>query len=198
MEQYQNEPEVQVSPAFSQDFARPVHADSETHAVAEQSSIVQLVEDHHASLYRFAFRLSGSQSEAEDLTQETYLIAHTKLEQLRDKSSAQGWLFSILRNLFLKQIRKQRKEVTYIVEEPLAVAETFSDEPEIPSDHLQAAIQELPEDFRTPLILFYFEEQSYKQIASFLDVPIGTIMSRLARAKSHLRNRLSPLQTHTE
>ena len=62
--------------------------------------------------------------------------------------------------------------------------------PEIDSDDLQRALNELPESFRTPVILFYFDEFSYRDIAEHLDVPIGTVMSRLARAKAHLKERL--------
>ena len=65
---------------------------------------------------------------------------------------------------------------------------------EVDREQLQAALNELPETFRTPVILFYFEDFSYRDIADQMDVPIGTVMSRLARAKAHLRNRLRPAE----
>src|SRR6267154_824578 len=95
----------------------------------------RLVDEHYLALYRYAFRLSGSAADAEDLTQEAYCKAQLNLGQLRD----------------------------------------------------------LAEVFRTPVILYYFEDFSYRDIAEQMDLPIGTVMSRLARAKTYLRLRLLPL-----
>lgn len=194
----QNKLSVQLNSNVEPDCADSLQPDSERTVLMEQALVNRLVEEHHEMLYRFAFRLSGSRIDAEDLTQETYLVAQTRHEQLRKKSCARSWLCTILRNLFLKNLRKQQKVPTFLVEEPPAVEEPLADDSEISAEVLQMALQELPEEFRTPLILYYFDEMSYKQIASFLDVPIGTVMSRLARGKTHLRSRLSPLQAHIE
>jgi RNA polymerase sigma-70 factor (ECF subfamily) len=67
-----------------------------------------------------------------------------------------------------------------------------ADVPEVDPERLQQALNELPEGFRTPVILFYFEDMSYRDIAEQMDLPIGTVMSRLARAKTHLRDCLTP------
>ena len=69
---------------------------------AAPSAMVQLVADHHQELYRYAYRLSGSVSDAEDLTQQAFLIAQQKLGQVRDAGSVRGWLFTVLRNCYLK------------------------------------------------------------------------------------------------
>ena len=69
---------------------------------------------------------------------------------------------------------------------------THADVPEVDPEELQRALSDLPEGFRTPVILFYFEDMSYRDIAEQMDLPIGTVMSRLARAKGHLRDRLLP------
>lgn len=154
--------------------------------------ISDLVRQHHVLLYRYAYRLSGSAADAEDLTQETYLIACRRLEQLREHDRAKSWLCTILRNTYLKRLRdtNQVKLDTPAMEAiPAAVTQTRMPLG-IDSERLQAALGELPESFRTPLILYYFEEFSYKEIAEQMDVPIGTIMSRLARAKAHLRQQL--------
>lgn len=154
-------------------------------------SIEALVEAHYSALYRYAYRLSGAAQEAEDLTQETFCQAQKKLFQLRDAEKAKSWLFSILRNAYLHRLRttKHEKQVSLegIPEVPERAAETVLP---IDSVQLQRALNDLPELFRTPIILFYFEDFSYKDIAEQMNVPLGTVMSRLARAKTFLRDRL--------
>ena len=156
-------------------------------------SVQRLVEDHYAALYRYAYRLSGTADAAGDLTQETFCKAQAQLGQLRDPERAKAWLFSILRNAYLHQVRADRNHKQVSLEHAGELAETPPDPfPEVEPEVLQAALNALPEGFRTPLILFYFEEFSYRDIAEHLAMPIGTVMSRLARAKAFLRDRLLP------
>lgn len=153
--------------------------------------IRQLVADHHAALYRYAFRLSGAVHDAEDLTQQTFLIAHGKLEQVRTAACIRSWLYAVLRNAFLRQFRRGP---------PLLAADCDLDlndlpddalaESEVDGERLRAALSELPDEFRVVLLMFYFEEKSYREIAAALELPLGTVMSRLSRAKGHLRFRL--------
>lgn len=159
-----------------------------------ERDVRQLVEEHYSALYRYAFRLSGRATDAEDLTQETFCLAQQKLPQLRDWQRAKGWLFSILRNIYLHRVR-DRKGEEYLSPDGLAeLPDRLPDPlPPIDPDRLQQALNELPEAFRTPLILYYFEEFSYRDIAEQMDLPLGTVMSRLARAKAHLRGRLLPV-----
>lgn len=158
-----------------------------------QRTVQRLVDEHYAALYRYAYRLTGTADEAGDLTQETYCKAQAQLGQLRDRDRAKAWLFSILRNAYLHRVRadKHHRQV------PLdCVGDLPDDSPdtvsEIEPQALQTALNDLPESFRTPLILFYFEEFSYRDIAEQMELPIGTVMSRLARAKGYLRERLQP------
>jgi RNA polymerase sigma-70 factor (ECF subfamily) len=156
-------------------------------------SVQKLVEDHYAALYRYAFRLSGSAADAEDLTQEAFCQAQLKLGQLRDYDRAKSWLFSILRNAYLHRVRASKNQPAVSLDLVGDVPERLPDTlPEVDPDHLQQVLNELPEVFRTPIILYYFEEFSYRDIAEQMDLPIGTVMSRLARAKAHLRTRLLP------
>lgn len=150
-----------------------------------------LVDQHYELLYRYAYRLSGSAAEAEDLTQDTFCTAQQKIGQLRDAASARGWLCKILRNHYL-QGRRNHAEVFVESLENLAIEPAQAADPpaEIDAERLQTVLGELSEAYRTPIILFYFEEFSYRQIADQLGVPIGTVMSRLARAKAYLRSRL--------
>src|SRR4051812_42531711 len=152
--------------------------------------VQQLVDSHYEALYRCAYRLSGSAADAEDLTQEAFCKAQLQLHQLRDASRAKAWLFTIVRNLFLHRVRSDSSHRQVPLD---AVGDLPGPPPEMPPevdpDQLQKALNELPEPFRTPLILFYFEEFSYRDIADHMGLPIGTVMSRLARAKAHLRGR---------
>jgi RNA polymerase sigma-70 factor, ECF subfamily len=154
-------------------------------------NLSELVERHYALLYRYAYRLSGSAADAEDLTQQTFLTAQTSLNQLRDPANAKAWLCTILRNTYLKTLRGRNGAATVSLEKVPEPADDVPAELFVDPQELQQILDELPEEFRTPLILFYFEEFSYKEIAGQLDVPIGTVMSRLARAKAHLRKRLA-------
>jgi len=156
-------------------------------------TVQRLVDEHYAALYRYAYRLAGSQSDAEDLTQEAFCQAQLKLGQLRDRTRAKAWLFSILRNAYLHRVRASKNQPTTSLELVGDVPERLPESlPEVDPDQLQKVLNELPEVFRTPIILYYFEEFSYRDIAEQMDLPIGTVMSRLARAKSHLRARLLP------
>lgn len=151
----------------------------------------QLVEQHYEALYRYAFRLSGSSADAEDLTQDAFCQAQVKFSQLRDANRVKPWLFSILRNSYLHRVRDARRQQVVPLDCVGDVPERLPEPlPEIDPAQLQEVLNELPEDFRTPLILFYFDDFSYRDIAEQMNLPLGTVMSRLARGKAHLRARL--------
>jgi RNA polymerase sigma-70 factor (ECF subfamily) len=161
------------------------------HFPGGQRAVQKLVDEHYLPLYRYAYRLTGSAVDAEDLTQEAYCQAQQKYHQLRDQGKARSWLFSILRNAYLHRIRDSKHEQLVSLEWIGDVAEQVSEQlPEIEPEQLQQALQELPEAYRTPIVLYYFEDFSYRDIAEQMELPIGTVMSRLARAKAHLRARL--------
>ena len=153
--------------------------------------VAQLVAEYHQAVYRYAYRLSGSVPDAEDLTQQVFLIVQEKLGQLRNVERAQSWLFAILRNCFLKACQRRRPVPAADLQLDVdTVPAEIPHEGEIDRERLQEALGQLPAPFRVVLVMFYFEECSYRQIAEELDLPIGTVMSRLARAKRHLRSRL--------
>jgi len=158
---------------------------------APNPDLVQLVEDHYQVLYRYAYRLSGSAADAEDLTQQAFLTAQKKFDQLRDRESARSWLFTITRNSFLKSLRSQPSGKQVSLEAVAEPVDLETGEFPVDTERIQKILNQMPEEYRTPIILFYFEEFSYKDIAAQLDLPIGTVMSRLARGKSHLRRRLA-------
>jgi RNA polymerase sigma-70 factor (ECF subfamily) len=155
--------------------------------------VERLVDDHYVSLYRYAYRLSGSSTDAEDLTQDAFCQAQLKLGQLRDAGRAKAWLFSILRNTYLRRLRSEKNEPSLSLNGLGDLPERTPEPlPPVDGEQLQQALNELPEVFRTPVILYYFEDFSYRDIAEQMDLPLGTVMSRLARAKAFLRGRLLP------
>lgn len=155
---------------------------------SSQPDIRQLIEEHYEMLFRFAWRLSGSQEDAEDLTQQTFLTAHRKLHQLQKPEAAKSWLCTILRRQFLRTVEQSPVSLEAIPEPDNTTSEAVLDT--FDSESLQAALQDLPEEFRTPIILFYLGEFSYNQIAEQMEIPLGTVMSRLARGREHLKQRL--------
>ena len=159
-------------------------------------SIGGLIDDHHATVYRYAFRMAGQQSDAEDITQQTFLIAHQKLSQLKKPSAARSWLMTIARNCFLKRLRaKTAVAATDVDVDVKQIEQPKREEDSLASslsmNAVEAAIRELDDHHRLVIMMFYFEKLSYKQIATHLDVAVGTVMSRLSRAKIKLRDVLS-------
>ncbi|WP_425615538.1 RNA polymerase sigma factor [Anatilimnocola sp. NA78] len=158
-------------------------------------SLAQLIRDHAGSLYRYAFRLAGQASDAEDLVQQTFLVAQQKLHQVREAERAAGWLFAVLRSCFLRSRRKKiplANEEQFPLDSVAAQPAGEADDSWLDRETLQAALAEMPDEFKLVVLMFYFEDLSYKEIAAQLEIPIGTVMSRLSRGKAHLRRRLVP------
>ncbi|MGE0756018.1 MAG: RNA polymerase sigma factor [Pirellulaceae bacterium] len=169
----------------------PSGSDS-TRPAAGQPAIATLVAEHYRALFAYAYRLTGSQSDAEDLTQQAFLIAQTRLYQLREREKANRWLFAILRSCFLKSVGRPRMVSLESAEIDVADEHHLADDDcWIDPEQLQRALHELSAEYRIVVLMFYFEDLAYKEIAEQLEVPIGTVMSRLARAKASLRQRLA-------
>jgi len=161
----------------------------------------QVLDEVFDGLYGYAMVLSRDHTEAEDLVQETCFRAVKAIESLQPGSNTKSWLFTILRNIWLNQVR-QRRTAPMIVEldvdeSTLAMAVEASKDPhallvsKVERDQVRRAIQQLPDEFREIIVLREYEELSYQEIATLLDCPAGTVMSRLGRARSKLRSLLS-------
>ena len=150
----------------------------------------RLVEDHYGSLYRFALSLSRNSADAGDLVQQTFLIWATKGHSLNDQKRVKSWLFTTLYREFLRG-RRRTARLTSL--ETLPEGENEPEAAEVDrvarcdAATALAALQEVDEVFRAPLTLFYLEDLSYQEIAAVLEVPVGTVMSRLSRGKAQLR-----------
>jgi len=149
-----------------------------------------IVRDHYQPLFRFAYSLVKNEADAADLTQQTYLIWAEKGGALRDPSKVKSWLFTSLYREFLRR-RRREDRVTHVEPEILeSTAPAVSHDMVARLDGRGAAeaLHEVDEIYRAPLSLFYMEDLSYKEIAEALDIPIGTVMSRLSRGKTQLKN----------
>ncbi len=151
---------------------------------------------HVPFLYNMALKYSGNRYDAEDMVQETMLIAFEKFHQLRDHSKCRGWLFSILRNTFFKEKKRAaRAPLPFDNDHYLAMLDAMAGEGEIShllekkelAAQVRRALDELPPQYRTVLLLYYMEEMRYREIADLLDAPIGTVMSRLNRGRAYLK-----------
>lgn len=155
------------------------------------TDIAALVAQHHRDVYRYAYRLAGTPEDAEELTQQAFLTAQAKLAQLRQPESARSWLFTILKRSYIKSRGHWRPISAGSLDLNLEnIPERVPAAEEIDREQLQIALERLPPKHRLVLVMFYFEEASYREIAQRLDMPLGTVMSRLARAKARLRDLL--------
>jgi RNA polymerase sigma-70 factor (ECF subfamily) len=152
-------------------------------------------------LFGYALVLTRNPAEAADLVQETYVRALKAKESLRPSSNVKSWMFTILRNIWLNQLRHKRSAPQIVELEAYEgireVAIETSKDPhaqyasKMEQEKVRNAIQQLPAEFREIIVLREYEELSYQEIASMLECPAGTVMSRLARARSKLRVLLS-------
>jgi RNA polymerase sigma factor (sigma-70 family) len=154
----------------------------------------QLVDTHYAALFRFAVSLTRSDSDASDLTQQTFYIWATKGHTIRELAKAKTWLFTTLYREFIRA-RRRGQRMTSIEDLPPG----DQDPPDVENDQVARldnavvleALQEIDPVFRAALTLFYLKDLTYHEIADILEVPIGTVMSRLNRGKAHLRAALA-------
>lgn len=158
---------------------------------------------HIDALYNFAYHLTYDEEDANDLVQETYLKAYRFIESYEQGTNAKAWLFKILKNAFINEYRRKTKEPNRIDYEEIA---TYHDQEDtkfvgvidmrqeifqgMVGDEVTRAINSLPVDFRTVILLCDVEEFTYEEIAKIINIPIGTVRSRLHRARNMLKEKL--------
>lgn len=148
------------------------------------------------SLRRYARGLAGSKEAADDLAQDTLERAWNRIELWQRRDDPRAWLFSIMHNLFVDRLRSQRASPVYAMGEEeieAPVRATQTDMLEVRD--LDKALLRLPPDQREVLLLVAVERMSYKQVANALGIPLGTVMSRLSRAREQLRAILTARET---
>ncbi|HUJ14956.1 MAG TPA: sigma-70 family RNA polymerase sigma factor [Thermoanaerobaculia bacterium] len=165
----------------------------------ERESFEELALPLLDSLYRYARWLTKNASDAEDLVQEAYLKGLRGFESFLAGSNIRAWMFRILRNTFLTSRTGLRAIPPLSLDDEPEIAEAIADEATPESEFLQrlnaealgTAIENLPVEFREVLLLCDVEGMSYKEIAATLSIPIGTVTSRLLRARAKIRKALS-------
>ncbi len=171
-------------------------------AAAEAPDFIEAVRPYADQLYPAALRMTRNSADAEDLVQETFTKAFANFHQFRAGTNLRAWLYRILTNTFINGYRKKqrepRQEITDEIKDwQLAAADTHastgsrSAEAEVldrlPDSAVRTALARLPEEFRLVVYLIDVEGFSYKEVAERMDTPLGTVMSRLHRARRQLR-----------
>jgi RNA polymerase sigma-70 factor, ECF subfamily len=157
--------------------------------VAKKIDLQAIVSEYYAGLYRFGFALAKNESEAANLTPETFLILAKHHKQIRQAERIKAWLFTTLRREFLRKIRihTAHPEVEFQPEEHEIPRVESDTQRSIDGRAGLAALAKIEEHYRSAVELFYLGDLSYKEISATLRVPIGTVMSRLSRGKEQLR-----------
>ena len=162
-----------------------------------QALLIQLVNDHQGRLYRFIVKNIGYGSDAEDLTQQAFVEAVKAYDTFRGASELSTWLYCIAMNLVRNYLSRSPHR-RYIFEDEESLADIQSNNPD-PSEQLaqtqlirslQKEINHLPAEMRDVLLLVALDDLSYEEAASMLSIPVGTVRSRVSRARATLRKRL--------
>jgi len=144
--------------------------------------------EYEDQLFRVALRVIKNHSQAEDLVQETYLQAWHSFNRFEPGTNIRAWLFKIMFNTLHNQLRSQRLQIVQAEE---TIAETVAYDPPTPprltDEDVLAELEKLPRDYQIPVVLVDIEGFTYKELADALNVPIGTVMSRLHRGRKMLR-----------
>lgn len=158
---------------------------------------------HMDALYNFAFHLTYDEEDANDLVQETFLKAYRFIDSYQQGTNAKAWLFKILKNAFINDYRKKSKQPSRVDYDDVAGYHDSDEESHVEfldlrqelfqgmmGDEVTRALNELPVDFKTVILLCDVEDFSYEEIARIIDIPIGTVRSRLHRARNILKEKL--------
>ncbi len=175
----------------------------------KQQDFQEEIIPHLDSIYNFALRLTADPNDAEDLVQDTIVKAYRFFHSYEKGTNAKAWLFRILKNSYINNYRKKSKQphqVDYSEVETYyeSIRSEQSDTTDLETrmyrdmmdDTLSSALKRIPEDFRTVVMLCDVEGFSYEEIANMLDVPIGTIRSRLHRGRNLLKAQLTEYASH--
>jgi len=153
----------------------------------------QLVDLHYAALYRFALSLTHSETEACDLVQETFLTWATKGHQLQDLSKVKSWLFTTLHRSFLESRRRSTRfphlEISGVEEDLPSIDPNLVGR--LDGQRMVEFLAQVDLQFQAPVALFYLEDYSYNEIAEILNIPLGTVKSRISRGLAQLKERLA-------
>jgi RNA polymerase sigma-70 factor (ECF subfamily) len=172
--------------------------------LGETAALDELVQRHFKPVYNLAYRLAGNHDDASDIAQEAFLRVHHALPNFRGEANFTTWLYRIVYNVFLDERKKQKVRAHTSLEEDVeledsSVARQIQDPSPGPdfmvirgerAEIVQQAVLSLPRNQRLMLGLYHFQGRSYEEIAAIMDLPIGTVKSRLNRARLALKAKL--------
>jgi RNA polymerase sigma-70 factor, ECF subfamily len=154
------------------------------------TSVLPIVDRFYGPLYQFAVRLARSESDAADLVQQTFFTLIQHLDRIRDHSRIKCWLFTTLRRNFLMEVRHRakRREVEFLPDIHGCQTEDPNHWGTLDALTVRRALLQVDESYRTALELVYVKNFSYRDVSQALEIPIGTVMSRLSRGKAQLKS----------
>jgi len=153
---------------------------------AAEPNFEELVNRYYRDLYQFGFSLTRSEADAADLTQQTFYIWASKGHQLRQPGNAKRWLLTTLHREFLQQRRRQQRFTEESFDDAMEQPYDTSDISRMDVETMLDCLNYINENYRAALVLYYLEDLAYKEIAEVLEIPVGTVQSRIARGKSQL------------
>jgi RNA polymerase sigma factor (sigma-70 family) len=182
-----------------EEVVKRIYSDTEKHQIFNKEFM-----PHIDAMYNFAYRLTNDEDDANDLIQDTYLKAFRFINSFQEGTNAKAWLFRILKNSFINDYRKKSKEPSKVDYQEVETVYNSTEDAEYESttdlrlesvqdmigDEVAMALNGLPIDFRTVIILCDIEGFTYEEMAKILDIPIGTVRSRLHRARNLLKEKL--------
>ncbi|MBK9270787.1 MAG: sigma-70 family RNA polymerase sigma factor [Saprospiraceae bacterium] len=171
--------------------------------MTRQEKFDQELLPHLEALHSFAYHMTYNEEDAEDLVQETYIKAYKYLDHYGEGTNAKAWLFKILKNVYINEFRKKNRRPRQVDYEDSAAFHEGEDHAvvsyddlreelfdQIMGDEVTEALHSIPEEFKTIILLCDIEDFSYQEIAKILDIPVGTVRSRLFRARNMLKDKL--------
>ena len=150
-------------------------------------SMDAMITEQIPQLRRYARALTGDRTSADDLVQDTLERAWGKLHMWRSGSNMRAWMFSIMHNKFINQIRKNKVATVSIDEDALDVPTRATQDDALEMRDLVSALTKLPDEYREVVLLIGLEQMSYEEVSQVLEIPLGTVMSRLSRGRERLR-----------
>jgi len=151
----------------------------------------RIVEEYQGRVFRLACSILRNEAAAEDAAQEVFIRLWKALPQFRGESSLSTWIYAISRNTCLTRLKRERIRETLPLEEGKVASIPSPQGDPVGEQEIRALVERLPEKYRQVLVLFYFEERSYEQVAEALALPMGTVKTYLHRAKKELASLLA-------
>lgn len=157
------------------------------------------IQEHADGLFRYARRMTNCDVLAQDMVQEAFVEAWNAVERLTQASNARAWLFTVLRRKIFRSWENQKWQPESLVQQEAIPGEVDPEQQQVEvDDWLQFHVMQMPVDWREPLLLVVMEQYTHQEAADILEIPVGTVLSRVHRARAFLKQRLEQTEFHSE